>query len=87
MLDKLSEFSGWDFFWKNFGYFRSNLSDKQLSHVQGGKDSIFPAAEGVAHTLGNVLKSLLFWPDFLIVLPNAVISGGGRSLQECGSSQ
>lgn len=43
----------------NLRYFRSNILDKQLSHVQGWKD--FPAAEAVTGTLGNVPKCLTDW--------------------------
>lgn len=57
-LDELSVFSGWVcfVFYLNFCYFRSNILDNQLSHVQGWKD--FPAAEAVTGTLGNVPKCL-----------------------------
>lgn len=49
-------------------FFRSDFLDKQLSYVQGWKESVFPAAKAVSHTLGNLPKSLLCPPDFLIAL-------------------
>lgn len=70
--DTLIQHAGWTFyifrmsllgfcfvFNLNFCYFRPDILDKQLPHVQGWKD--FPAAEAVTGTLGNVPKCLTDW--------------------------